>query len=374
MELPTISEYAWFGIYTKYTLLQMKFCLYMVQSPWYFNIIWGKLVDVLDLQLGKIYLLVSALYNICFWKFTEIFFDVSGYAPLIIGLLGACEFFPSVLTALVFKQAYLYQEDDPDIIIKCTRAITVGKILGAILSNLILTPQVYMENLYNAMQFLTCALTGWLLFSDNPQSRSDLQSNRAEELLDSRAELDSLTLFIFLYTVIPIYSFAVMFYVSSLETMATSSMTFIQSLDYIGELVGTFIVFRSMPVATIAKIASAWFLVSVMAYSMILNFATSENLYLLISLSTISLWSLDSSMNVTFNYRINRSVTYDEQGLVSNKYLFVVFCANFIRNVVTYSTAYYVGLDYSNFKGLQELFIGPLTLGVLLVIYSSLLK
>lgn len=367
MELPTITQYAWFGIYTPYSLLQMKSILYLIQSPWYLNIVWGKLVDLLDLRLSKSLLVVVGIYNILFWKFIEVQYSLGTVS--IIVTMTLCEFFPALLIAVLFKQAYLYQVEDDNIIVKGTRCVTLGKILGAVLSNLILTDQVYMSNIYQAMGLFTLLVLAWVVFSENP-----VQNVTSESPVTAREEVWTLTVFIFMYTLIPIYSFAVMFYISAKQSMATSTMTLIQSLDYLGELLGTFIVFRTQPVYTIAKIASAWFLVSLMAYSCLLLVSSEQVLFAILAITTVSLWSLDSSLNITFNYRINRSVEYEEQGLVSNRYLFAIFVANFFRNLITYASAYMTGLDYTDFAGLRYLFTLSLVMSVFLVMYSTTIR
>ena len=375
IEAPTLAQYAWFGNYTEMSMLQMKFVLFLTNLPWYFSILWGIAVDKLELGKSQILLAFIGLLSIVCWKLTELIYDNSEYKVLLITILVLCEFFPAIATTVFYKHAYLYQLESPDIVIYATRATVIGKIVGVFVSNLILGPDLIIGNVFQLCQIVIFAILVWLVYmygkvNVNKQLEEFSAAKFGDNIVLIR-ELNELIVFMFFYTLIPIYSFGVMFYMATVQPIDSDnalSLGIFQSMDYVGELAGTFIVFQTTSSQKLMVVASSWFFVTMLIYYLSVSHPESRLIYIPLTLSTISMWTLDSSLNVTLNLRVNKAIQYENQGKKSSQYLFTILLANLFRNLITYYTALEEGLDYNKFDSIESLLLISLSMsGVLLL-------
>lgn len=372
MELPTITEYTWFSIYTSYSLLQMKLILYFIQLPWYMNIIWGIIVDRSDLSILRIYLCAIGVCCILLWTMLEYVYEVKDSFSTI-WIMSIVELFPSIYSVLLFKRAHLEQAIDPNIIIKSSRCITIGKIIGSILSKVVLRDEIYFENIYQCQTWFIFVMICWIILGDFELNQSNMKIDTDES--DTPVNINHFVVYMFLFSLIPTYSFVVMFYLSSLTDMNTSStiMTFLQSLDYVGEFIGTFIIFKNTKLHYIASITCPLFIICMMIYGTIDKWAQSQFMYVILGCTTIVIWTIDSSLSTTFTYKVNRSVQYKEQGYVSNLYYFIIFIGKITSNIIMYTSCKYYEIDYNNFSNIQSVIRVSVCLSLVLVLYTCFL-
>lgn len=368
MEFPTSSEYNWVSLYTQHTLSTVRIVLYVTQLAWFLSMVWGYVIDHISPFVALCIMFVCGTVNIILWLVLQYIFPYSEIG--VVTILTIVEFLPAMSHIFLANFTLLFL-DDNELFIRTNRYLIIGKIIGSWSSQFFLTEKVYLENVFQFQSWITFAFMSWIVYAylNLPvySKIQDLDAPKNGPSATDRQFLNQFVMYLVIFYAIPSFSFFVLFYITNEQNDSVWLMTFIQSLDYIGEFIGTFIIWRESSVAYISFLYTPLYIVGLCLYYNITQF-TGRALYTVIIITTLVFRVIESSLFTTFSYRMNMilSKCTMNQGMIASTYYLLPHVGRLIGSVVSYTCGVYYNLDYQHFDD-KVLWISVVFSGLLMV-------